>query len=273
MVRVYRIDSSRKEIIDFGSNLTNKLVIANIIFYILMIFGIGFYGDKIIDLFALTPSIILSGKNLWSFLTSMFMHGSFFHLFANMFSLFFIGNFLEKIIGRKRIFWVYLISGLVGGIFYVLATIIFGGIDIPAVGASGALFGLLGVLAVLVPNSKIYLITGPLILIVFEVIAIPFLPASLASIVSTIVNILILLMIFAIFSFNQNFRKFAVPLELSMWMLPFVAIIPLAIVGLFVTLPIGNSAHFGGLLVGLIYGFYLKNKFPRKTADLNKRFH
>src|SRR3990172_96954 len=73
----------------------------------------------------------------------------FFHLFANMFSLFFIGNFLEKIIGRKRLFMVYLFSGLVGGAFFVLSGLIFNN-NAPGVGASGAIFGLLGVLAVLV---------------------------------------------------------------------------------------------------------------------------
>lgn len=273
MVRVYRIDSSRKNRFGFANSLTSKLIIANVFAFILMIFGLSLYGDKVISLFALTPSIILNGKNLWSILTSMFMHGSFFHLFANMFSLFFIGSFLEKIIGRKRFFWVYLIAGLVGGIFYILATVIFGGTNIPAVGASGALFGLLGVLAVLVPHSKIYLIAGPLILIVAEVIASVILPSALASVISTIVNILILGMIFAIFSFNQNFRKFAVPIELPMWILPIVAIVPLSIIGFFVTLPIGNSAHFGGLVVGLIYGFFLKKKFPRKAASLNRMFH
>lgn len=272
MVRVYRIDSSKKRF-GFGNSLTNQLIIANIIAFVFLIIGLNLYGDKVINLFALTPSMILGGKNLWSFLTSMFMHGSFFHLFANMFSLFFIGTFLERIIGRKRFFWVYLIAGLVGGIFYVLVTMVLGGAGVPAVGASGALFGLLGVLAVLVPYSRIYLIAGPLILIVIEVLSSSFLPSALVSAIGTIVNILILIMIFALFSFNENFRKFAVPVRLPMWLLPVVAIVPLSIIGLFVNLPIGNSAHFGGLVVGLIYGFYLRKKFPRKTAGLSRMFH
>lgn len=273
MVRVYSIDSSRKKFLDFGNSITIQLIFLNVILFFIMIIGLDLYGEKIIEMFALMPSLIISGDNLWSFLTSMFMHGSFFHLFANMFSLFFIGNFLEKIIGRKRFFWIYLIAGLVGGLFYVLSTIIFGGLDVPAVGASGALFGLLGVLAVLVPYSRIYLIAGPLILIVFEVLASSFFPAGLASAITTISNILIFVMIFAILSFNENFRKLAVPVELPMWILPIIAIVPLSIIGFFIELPIGNSAHFGGLVVGLIYGFYLRKKFPRKTARLSRMFH
>jgi len=279
-MRISRIDSPTKKRTGFGMlgglssgmSLTVQLIIVNVILYFVALIGIGFYGEKIFEWFALTPSLILSGQSLWAFLTSMFMHGSFFHLFANMFSLFFVGGFLEKLIGRKRFFWVYLIAGLVGGIFYVGATMIFGDINIPAVGASGAIFGLLGVLAVLVPNSRIYLIAGPLILIIIEVVAIPFLPLSLAGTIGAVVNVLIFVMIFAIFSSNPNFRKFAVPVELHMWLLPIIAIVPLAVIGLFVDLPIGNSAHLGGLVVGLIFGFYLRKKFPRKTALLSRMF-
>ena len=66
-------------------------------------------------------------------------------------------------------------------------------------------------------------------------------------------------MIFSLFSFNPSFRKFAVPVELPMWLLPIIAIVPLVVLEFFVNLPIGNSAHIGGLLVGLLYGFYLKS--------------
>ncbi len=256
-----------------GFSLTVQLIILNVVLYIASLLVLGVYGEEfLINNFALTPSLILAGKSLWAFLTSMFMHGSFFHLFANMFSLYFVGRFLEKVIGRKRFFWVYLVAGLIGGIFYILSTLIFGGMEIPAVGASGAIFGLLGVLAVLVPFSRIYLIAGPLILIIVEVMGVAFLPASVITVVSTVVNVLILLMIFAIFSPNTNFRKFAVPIELPMWLLPIVAIVPLTIIGFFVDLPIGNSAHLGGLIVGLIFGFYLRRKFPRKIARLGGMF-
>jgi len=269
-MRIHRTASSENKLRAFS--LTTKLIIVNVFLYLVLLLSMGFFGEKIFEWFALTPALIIHGKNLWTFLTSMFMHGSFFHLLANMFSLFFIGNFLEKLIGRKRFFWVYLISGLLGGIFYVGATLIFGGIEIPAVGASGAIFGLLGVLALLVPNSRIYLIVGPLILIVAEVVATPFLPANFSSIFSTIINLLIILQIFAILSLNSNLRKFAIPVELPMWLLPIIAIVPLAIIGLFIALPIGNSAHLGGLIVGLIYGFYLRKKFPRKTAQISRIF-
>ncbi|MFH1608331.1 MAG: rhomboid family intramembrane serine protease [archaeon] len=270
---VYKIYLPKKKSIFNGFGVTINLIVINVILYFVSLVLFGIYGkDFFLNNLALTPSLIIVGKSLWTLFTSMFMHGSFFHLFANMFSLFFIGTFLERIIGRKRFLWTYLISGLVGGLFYIVATMILGGTNVPAVGASGAIFGLLGVLAVLVPKSKIYLIVGPLILIVIEILVVPLLPVSLASVISVMVNILIFVMIFSLLSFKASFRKIAVPVQLPMWLLPIVAIVPLAVIGLFVDLPIGNSAHLGGLIIGLIYGFYLRNKFPRKTAKLEKIF-
>ena len=255
-----------------GTSVTNKLILINVVVYVfsmLMIFSID--ENVFLSNIALTPSLIASGQNLWTLITSMFSHFMFFHIFANMFSLFFIGNFLEKIIGKKRLFWVYIFSGLIGGLFFVASGIIFSN-DVPGVGASGAIFGLLGVLAVLVPYSKIYLIIGPLIVLLAQVVLSPIVPANLAGALNVIFNVLIFGMIFAMFSFNSNLRKFAIPVELPMWLLPVVAIVPLVLIGFFVDLPIGNSAHIGGLVLGLAYGFYLRKRFPNKTRMLSRHF-
>lgn len=254
-------------------SLTTQLIFFNVlIYFVLLILSAIYSREKIFSLLAITPDFILSGKYFWTFLSSMFVHASFFHLFANMFSLFFIGKFLEPIIGRKRYFWVYLISGIIGSLFYVAAAIIFGGTSIPAVGASGAIFGLLGILAVLVPFSRIYLVAGPLILIILQVVLEKVLPSGIFNIVSIIITVLMILMIISLFSFNSPFRKLSIPVELPMWALPIFAIVPLSIIGFFVDLPIGNSAHFGGLVIGLIYGFYLRKKFPNKTKRISNFF-
>ena len=269
---VYKINPKKKNFI-FNLSLSNQLIILNIITFFITFVLLNFYGEEfVLNYIALTPSMILSGKSVWTLLTSMFMHGGAFHLFANMFSLFFIGNFLEKLIGRKRFFWLYLISGIIGGLFFVLSTWIMGNLDTPAVGASGAIFGLLGMLAVLVPFSRVYLIAGPLILILLEVIVPPFLPAEFVPIWSMLINVGILIMIFALFSFSPRFRKFAIPIELPMWLVPIIAIVPLSIISLFVELPIGNSAHFGGLVVGLAVAWYLVKKFPKKTKYMRRHF-
>jgi membrane associated rhomboid family serine protease len=272
MTEIYQINGKKKSNIFQRISLTNKLIIINIITYIASLIIVSVYGDNFyLRNIAITPSLILSGKAIWTFVTSMFSHLQFFHLFANMLSLFFIGNFLEKIIGRKRFFWVYILAGLIGGVFFVGGGVLFGN-DAAGVGASGAIFGLLGVLAVLVPFSKIYLIAGPLIVLLIDVILTPFIPANLASIFHIIINVLIVMMLFGAFSFNKNVRRLSIPLQLPMWLLPIVAIVPLVIIGFFVALPIGNSAHIGGLIVGLIYGFILKVNYPNKAKLIRNQF-
>jgi membrane associated rhomboid family serine protease len=78
--------------------------------------------------------------------------------------------------------------------------------------------------------------------------------------------------IFTIFSFNPNTRKLSIPLGMPFWVLPIIAIVPLVIIGIFVNLPIGNTAHFGGLIAGFLYGKYLKNKYRNKTEMISKKF-
>ncbi|MFD7073345.1 rhomboid family intramembrane serine protease [Nocardioides sp. NPDC057577] len=81
----------------------------------------------------------------WQLLTSTFTHVSLIHLAVNMLSLYMLGSFLEPIVGRLRFLVFYLISGLAGSALVVWASAPAGS----TVGASGAIFGLLGVLVVL----------------------------------------------------------------------------------------------------------------------------
>jgi len=88
---------------------------------------------------ALVPAAVARGR-VWLLLSSMFLHSGFIHLALNMLSLYFLGSFVEQAFGRSRFLALYLSSGLAGGIAYLY----FGDFDLPAVGASGAIFGLLG---------------------------------------------------------------------------------------------------------------------------------
>lgn len=261
-------------------SITNVLIIINaIIFFMLRIWSS--MQPSVFDFIAIKPASVLEGNALWTIVTSMFMHAGFFHLFVNMFSLFFIGNLVEKIIGRKRYVWLYLTAGVIASLFFVFLAytgqfiprgeFLFGGIDDFAVGASGAIFGLLGVLAVLLPKKEVYLIMGPLIVIVLQFLIGGIVP-SISGTVDIIATVLIFLMIFSIFSSNDLTRKIALPLRLPFWLAPIIAIVPLVVIGYFLPekLPIGNSAHFGGLVAGLLYGVYLRNKYSKKVKLLNK---
>ena len=261
--------------------LKNWLIIINlIVFAILTLLN----QEQIISL-SLRANSLFSG-NPWyigTLLSSMFMHLWLGHLLANMVSLFFIGNFVEKLIGRKKFLGFYLISGLFAGLFFAslsfflgnshIGAKIFVNPEIAAVGASGAIFALLGLLAMLTPNNRVYLIMGPIIAIVLQSILTVIVPSTaLMSLLSLVVTVYIVFALFAIFSFKRSIIKWAVPLEMPFWLLPIIAIVPLIIVGLFIDLPIGNTAHLGGLLAGLAYAFYLQKKYKKKTALIKKSF-
>jgi len=88
---------------------------------------------------ALVPKLVAEGQ-VWRLVTSVFLHSGLTHLALNMLSLYFLGSFAEQSFGRGRFFAMYVLSGLSGGLAYLY----FGGFDAPAVGASGAIFGILG---------------------------------------------------------------------------------------------------------------------------------
>ncbi len=81
----------------------------------------------------------------WQLGTSMFTHVSLMHIGFNMLALWFLGPQLEAVVGRARFLAIYLISGLVGSAFVYWLTPEF----TPTVGASGAIFGLMGALLVI----------------------------------------------------------------------------------------------------------------------------
>ena len=101
--------------------------------------GLVTQPDEVLAQGALLPAAVAGGE-VWLLLTSMFLHSGFIHLALNMLSLYFLGSFVEQAFGRSRFLALYLCSGLAGGIAYLY----FGAFDEPAVGASGAIFGLLG---------------------------------------------------------------------------------------------------------------------------------
>lgn len=259
---------------------TNKIILINLfLFFFFWILLLG--HPDYIRFIGINSANILSLNYLWTFLTSMFMHQGGLHLFVNMISLFFLGNLSEQIVGRKRFLAVYFLAGLAGGLLFVFGAWfgsivglerVFGGVNEYAVGASGALFGLLGLLAILIPKYRVYLITGPLIILVLGIILLPFLPAGISGLFEVVFGVLMILSIFAMFSGNVKFRRLSVPVSLPLWCAPVVAIVPLVIVSFFVALPIGNSAHLGGLVIGMIYGVVLKLKYPRKVAFLERVF-
>ena len=226
MARYYKIPERNKGIFSSLSVTSILLLLNVIVFIIALLFGAlnnPNCDETICKFIALKPSNILQGNYLWTFITSMFMHAGFFHLFVNMLSLFFIGSLVERILGKKRYIYFYVISGLLAGLFFVLSSMLFpGDLDAFAVGASGALFGLVGLLMFLTPNLPVFVM---------------FIPIPIKM-------------------------KYAAPgILVLLWLI--------SVTG---NVPIGNTAHLGGLLTGLIYGIYLRNKYRKKINYLSRYF-
>lgn len=105
-------------------------------------------------LYYLAPSRSTFITRPWTIVTGIFAHGGFFHLFVNGLVLFFIGSVLERRIGRNRFVYLFLTAGILSSIAQVFV--------IPnetwvGLGASGAIFGVLGALTALAPRMPIFL--------------------------------------------------------------------------------------------------------------------
>lgn len=165
-----------KETVRFARAVLNRpykftvaLLIANIFVFLLMweSSGMSFaalqrgFPDAVLIAYGAKLNYLINPPNnqWWRFVTPMFVHIDILHLFMNMFSLLILGPFVEKLYGSAKfvVFWVVTgIAGVVGSYLTIrpslarglLGTFIFHATDVPSAGASGALFGLVGVLFV-----------------------------------------------------------------------------------------------------------------------------
>lgn len=94
---------------------------------------------------------------IWQLVSYMFMHGSLGHIFFNMLSLYIFGPILERVWGPKRFFNFYIICGIVAGLAHLFVDPSFR----PAVGASGAVMGILAGFVYLFPNTELMMLFFP----------------------------------------------------------------------------------------------------------------
>ena len=123
------------------------IIIINIAVFIIQMMTQGTAFD-FTSLFALKQGDLFSAP--YTLITSMFMHAGVFHIFINMFILFMFGSILEQRIGTKRFLMLYFASGILAGI---VANFIYPA----AIGASGAVMGIVGAVIYLMPNMMVLL--------------------------------------------------------------------------------------------------------------------
>ncbi len=112
-----------------------------------LIFLVQVMAPEFTELFVLKSSRVLFEP--WRLLTSIFLHGGIAHLLSNLFALGLFGTILEGVVGSKRFLWIFFGTGLIASIG---AAFIY-----PAgLGASGAIFGVLGTLTMLRPKLVVW---------------------------------------------------------------------------------------------------------------------
>jgi rhomboid protease GluP len=163
-----------RETIRFARAVLNRpykftiiILIANLFMFMLMWQSSGLtspvlwngFPEPVLDAYGAKVNALIQAGQWWRFVTPMFIHVNLPHLLVNMYSLWVVGPYVERLYGSAKfvVFWVLTgIAGVVGSYLTVrpsmpgsfLGRFFFKAHDVPSAGASGALFGLVGVLFV-----------------------------------------------------------------------------------------------------------------------------
>ena len=121
-----------------------------------VIFIITLLRPEIIYFLGLTPGLL--PQQPWTIISSMFVHGSIWHILFNMLALYFLGSFLIRAVGERSFLAAFFLGGLVGNLFFILLANPFS----TGVGASGGIFALAGALAVIVPRVPVFIFFIPI---------------------------------------------------------------------------------------------------------------
>jgi len=121
----------------------------------LLLFIVTLIVPTLILLLGLIPAGIVDRP--WTIVTSIFLHGSIGHILTNMITLYFFGRYLCALVGKGKFLLVYFIGGILGNILYILLA---PPLSI-AIGASGAVFALGGVLAIMRPKLRVFVFPIP----------------------------------------------------------------------------------------------------------------
>lgn len=181
---------------------------------------------------ACSPMFVLGMNQWWRLLASTFVHVTLLHVLLNMWCLWNLGLFGERLLGKPGLLAVYVLTGTAGMLLSVVLNVVLGHADLLVAGASGAVFGLAGILIVLLSNRRL---------------AAPW--AELRSLRLQVI-------FFALANLALGEAPLLLP-RLFPALLPSLHLSPGALPA------VDNSAHLGGFVTGLLLGAPL---FPRMTS-------
>lgn len=129
--------------------VTIGLVAINIFLYIVSVFS----ADLLYNEGAFSLRYLLLNKQWWRIITSMFLHADADHLAGNMLMLYVSGELVEKYVGKQKFASLYFFSGISGSLLYAVYEFTTGRY-VDTIGASGAVFGVIGALLVIVLRNR-----------------------------------------------------------------------------------------------------------------------
>jgi membrane associated rhomboid family serine protease len=128
--------------------VTIGIIVANILMFLVELAG----GDAFINRWALIPAEIVTGRDLVTILTAMFMHAGWLHIIGNMVFFWVFGPEIEDVMGPVRYLIFYLLGGLMATTAQILAA---PRSTVPNLGASGAIAAVMGVFLITYPRDRI----------------------------------------------------------------------------------------------------------------------
>jgi membrane associated rhomboid family serine protease len=148
-----------RSVLSRPATFTFVFVAVNVFVFLLMHFSGGTESYEVLRAFGAKYNSLINAGEWWRLVTPVFIHIGWLHLIVNMYSLFMLGPYVERLYGSARFVFFWIVTGIagvaasyfassVGGKPGVMGRFLFRGGDGPSAGASGALFGLVGVLFV-----------------------------------------------------------------------------------------------------------------------------
>ncbi len=131
--------------------ITKVLILLCIVLYMVSLFISDNFTESLLILGANHRELVLHGE-VWRLITCAFLHGNLLHLLVNMYSLWIVGSQVENYMGKTKFLIIYFLSALLGSFF----SLVFLGNNV-SIGASGAIFGLLGSLLYFGYHYRLYL--------------------------------------------------------------------------------------------------------------------
>lgn len=139
--------------------VTKWLLITNVVIFFA---DMLLFRYRIVDFSAFAVQDAVLGGRIWEFITFQFMHASVGHVLFNSIGLYFFGPWMERWWGPARFLVFYLLCGVAGAVFFSLLVFTHVVGNIPMVGASAGIFGILIGVAVVAPNMRVQMLFPPI---------------------------------------------------------------------------------------------------------------